>query len=42
MDVDTAFLNADIDEDIWVKIPEGTVLRQMMMEYTSLINPYTD
>ena len=21
MDVDTAFLNADIDEDIWVKIP---------------------
>ena len=24
MDVDTAFLNADIDEDIWVKIPEGT------------------
>jgi len=26
MDVDTAFLNADIDEDIWVKIPEGTKL----------------
>ena len=26
MGVDTAFLNADIDEDIWVKIPEGTKL----------------
>ena len=26
MDVDTAFLNADIDEDTWVKIPEGTKL----------------
>ena len=26
MDVDTAFLNADIDENIWVKIPEGTKL----------------
>ena len=26
MDVDTAFLNADIDEDIWVKYPEGTKL----------------
>ena len=26
MDVDTAFLNADIDEDIWVKIPEGAKL----------------
>jgi len=26
MDVYTAFLNADIDEDIWVKIPEGTKL----------------
>ena len=26
MDVDTAFLNADIDEDKWVEIPEGTKL----------------
>ena len=26
MDVDTAFLNADINEDIWVKIPDGTKL----------------
>ena len=26
MDVDTAFWNADIDEDIWVKITEGTKL----------------
>ena len=26
MDVDTAFLNADIDEDIWVEFPEGTKL----------------
>ena len=26
MDVDTAFSNADIDEDIWVKISEGTKL----------------
>ena len=26
MDVDTAFVNADIDEDIWVEIPEGTKL----------------
>ena len=26
MDVDTVFLNADIDEDIWVDIPEGTKL----------------
>ena len=26
MDIDTAFLNADIDEDIWVEIPEGTKL----------------
>ena len=25
-DVDTAFINADIDEDIWVEIPEGTKL----------------
>ena len=26
MDVETAFLNAGIDEDIWVKIPVGTKL----------------
>jgi Reverse transcriptase (RNA-dependent DNA polymerase) len=26
MDVDTVFLNADMDENIWVKIPEGTNL----------------
>ena len=26
MDVDTAFLNADINEVIWVEIPEGTKL----------------
>ena len=26
MDIDTGFLNADIDENIWVKIPEGTNL----------------
>jgi Reverse transcriptase (RNA-dependent DNA polymerase) len=26
MDVDTVFLNTDIDEDIWVKILEGTKL----------------
>jgi Reverse transcriptase (RNA-dependent DNA polymerase) len=24
MDVDTAFLNAHINEDIWVKVPDGT------------------
>ena len=26
MDVDKVFLNADIDENIWVEIPEGTNL----------------
>ena len=26
MDVDTAFLNASISEDIWVKVPDGTEL----------------
>ena len=26
MDVDMVFLNADIDENIWVEIPEGTNL----------------
>ena len=26
MDVDTAFLNAPISEDIWVKVPNGTEL----------------
>ena len=26
MDVETAFLNATLDEDIWVKIPPGTKL----------------
>ena len=26
MDVDTAFLNANLDEDIWVQIPPGTKL----------------
>ena len=26
MDVDTAFLNAPIDEHIWVKVPDGTTL----------------
>ena len=26
INVDTAFLNADIDEDIWGEIPEGTKL----------------
>ena len=41
MDVDTAFLNADIDEDIWVEISEGTKLA-MMMESICLGNPYMD
>jgi hypothetical protein len=26
MDVDTAFLNAPINEDIWVRVPDGTLL----------------
>ena len=26
MDVDTAFLNASLDENIWVQIPPGTKL----------------
>jgi Reverse transcriptase (RNA-dependent DNA polymerase) len=26
MNVDTAFLNVDLDEDIWVKIQDGTRL----------------
>ena len=26
MDVDTAFLNAEISEDIWVQVPQGTDL----------------
>ena len=26
MDVDTAFLNAPIKEDIWVRMPKGTQL----------------
>jgi hypothetical protein len=26
MDVDTAFLNAPINEDIWVQVPKGTEL----------------
>ena len=26
MDVDTAFLNAPINKDIWVKVPDGTPL----------------
>ena len=26
MDIDTVFLNADIDDNIWVEIPEGTNL----------------
>ena len=26
MDVDTAFLNAPINEDIWVQVPKGTKL----------------
>ena len=26
MDVDTAFLNAPINEDIWVQVPKGTDL----------------
>ena len=24
MDVDTAFLNAPINEDVWVQVPKGT------------------
>ena len=24
MDVDTAFLNADISENVWVQVPKGT------------------
>ena len=41
MDVDTAFLNADIDEDIWVKIPEGTKLAANDDGIYKLKNPYT-
>ena len=26
MDTDTAFLNVDINEDMWVEIPDGTKL----------------
>ena len=39
---DTAFLNTDIDEDIWVKISEGTKLAPMMMESISFENSYID
>jgi Reverse transcriptase (RNA-dependent DNA polymerase) len=35
MDVDTAFLNAPINEDIWAQVPKGTELLFMIMVSTS-------
>ena len=42
MDVDTAFLNADIDEDIWVKLQKVLNLQPIMTEFISFANPYMD
>jgi Reverse transcriptase (RNA-dependent DNA polymerase) len=42
IDVDTAFLNADIDEDVWVKIPEGTKLATNDDGIYKLKKTYTD
>ena len=35
MDVDTAFLNAPINEDIWVQVPNGTDLPVGQMKFTN-------
>ena len=35
MDVNTAFLNASLDENIWVQIPPGTKLAMVMMAFTN-------
>jgi hypothetical protein len=42
IDVDTVFLNAEIDVDKWVKILEGTKLAAIMMESKRFENPYMD
>jgi Reverse transcriptase (RNA-dependent DNA polymerase) len=42
MEVDTAFLNADIDEDIWVENPQGTKVAANDGGIYKLKNPYTD
>ena len=35
MNVDTVFLNAPINEDIWVQVPKGTDLLSEIMESTN-------
>jgi Reverse transcriptase (RNA-dependent DNA polymerase) len=42
MDVDTAFLNATLEKDIWVQIPTGTKLSEYYDGIYKLLKSYMD